>query len=111
MAKSDYPDWEIYKRDRCTCQYCGMSGIQDFNLWRHLSIDHVVPVSSGGPDTDDNKVVCCRRCNELLGGAVPEGKTSSQRMAWKRQRVRERNALKYADHQQMVIELIPAALS
>ncbi len=65
--KESYPDWEVYKRDRCACVYCGFSGFNDFNSWRQLAIDHVIPVCRRGSDTPDNKVVSCHRCNTLKG--------------------------------------------
>lgn len=42
------------------CFYCGL------NLYENLSectFDHVLPTSKGGPDTDDNKVLACKQCN------------------------------------------------
>ena len=45
----------IYKRDRNSCQYCGVT--------TRLTIDHVIPRSKGGEDTWDNLVVACSSCN------------------------------------------------
>lgn len=36
------------------CQYCG--GVA-------TGYDHVIPLSRGGSDTEDNKVFCCKECN------------------------------------------------
>lgn len=57
----------LFARDRNQCQYCG----------RHfptadLSIDHVVPRAHGGPDTWDNLVCACVRCNARKGGRTPD---------------------------------------
>jgi hypothetical protein len=42
-----------------SCVYCGSaSGIQ---------LDHVIPISKGGPDTADNMVMVCRACNASKG--------------------------------------------
>ncbi len=107
MAKENWPDWEVYKRDRCTCQYCDASGIGNFNVWKNLSIDHVMPKGSGGPDEPENKVVCCKRCNELLGAQVPEGKTHNERIAYKKRYLAKKIAEDLADHEQMIKELLP----
>ena len=46
----------ILKRDNYTCQYCGIESNQ-------LTIDHVVPRQKGGPDTWENLVTACEKCN------------------------------------------------
>lgn len=45
----------IFERDAYRCRYCGAH--------RNLTIDHVMPVISGGTDADDNLVTCCKSCN------------------------------------------------
>ena len=55
----------VLARDRYTCQYCGAKSSD-------LTIDHVVPRRRGGPDTWDNLVACCRRCNLLKGDRTPQ---------------------------------------
>lgn len=56
----------LFARDRNRCQYCG-------NLFptSELSIDHVLPRSQGGPDTWENLVCACVRCNARKGGRTP----------------------------------------
>lgn len=54
----------VLARDSFTCQYCGSKG-------RELTIDHVVPRWAGGPQTWDNLVACCRRCNLKKGDKTP----------------------------------------
>jgi 5-methylcytosine-specific restriction endonuclease McrA len=49
----------VFARDRHRCQYCGSP--------RHLTVDHVVPRSKGGPDTWDNLVTSCAPCNRKKG--------------------------------------------
>lgn len=46
----------IFERDDYTCQYCGVRGVK-------LECDHVVPVSRGGSNDDDNLKTACRDCN------------------------------------------------
>lgn len=57
----------LFARDRNRCQYCG-------HLFpsSELSIDHVQPRSQGGPDTWENLVCACVRCNSRKGGRTPE---------------------------------------
>jgi 5-methylcytosine-specific restriction endonuclease McrA len=48
----------VHKRDKFTCQYCGVQpGLSG------LTLDHVVPRSSGGQSTWDNCVSACIECN------------------------------------------------
>jgi len=57
----------IFARDHNRCQYCGKRfSTQD------LSLDHVVPRSLGGPNTWENIVCCCLRCNVRKGGRTPD---------------------------------------
>lgn len=49
----------LYLRDHYTCQYCG--GVFKYS---ELTIDHVVPRSSGGKTTWANCVSSCYACNQ-----------------------------------------------
>lgn len=55
----------VLARDAYTCQYCGTKS-------RDLTIDHVVPRWMGGPNTWDNLVACCRKCNLKKGDKTPQ---------------------------------------
>jgi len=57
----------LFARDHNRCQYCG-----DHFPTSELSIDHVVPRTQGGPDTWENLVCSCVRCNSRKGGRTPE---------------------------------------
>src|SRR5512143_342332 len=48
----------IYRRDRHTCQYCGVHLPPE-----ELSVDHILPRSRGGRSTWTNCVLSCLRCN------------------------------------------------
>jgi len=54
----------IYVRDEFICQYCG---VHCFDSWidnpDSLTIDHMIPVSLGGNNDEDNLVTCCSECN------------------------------------------------
>lgn len=45
----------IFDRDGHRCVACGSRN--------HLTLDHVVPLSKGGNDTEDNLQTLCKSCN------------------------------------------------
>ena len=55
---------KILVRDNYTCYYCGLPG---------KSIDHLIPLSKGGIDHEDNMVVACTRCNSSNAISSPVG--------------------------------------
>jgi hypothetical protein len=59
--------FNVYARDRNTCQYCGR------RLPRtDLNLDHVVPRSQGGTSVWENIVCSCHGCNRRKGGRTPK---------------------------------------
>lgn len=50
--------FEIFKRDRFVCQYCGNSPP---NVVLH--VDHIVPVCDGGDGSPENLITSCKTCN------------------------------------------------
>lgn len=61
MAREPIPKtirFEVFKRDKFTCQYCGASAPDVI-----LEIDHIQPVSKGGTNELLNLVTSCRNCN------------------------------------------------
>jgi len=50
---------ELFNRDKRTCMYCTET-LGD----RHLTRDHVIPISRGGLDIWTNVVTACRACNQ-----------------------------------------------
>ena len=50
--------FEVFKRDKFTCQYCGASAPDVI-----LQVDHIKPVSKGGTNDIMNVVTACRDCN------------------------------------------------
>lgn len=56
----------IFKRDRFTCQYCGVQPSPD-----ELTIDHVLPRSRGGESTWTNCVLACLKCNHIKADRRP----------------------------------------
>ncbi len=57
----------IYKRDRYTCQYCGLQPGSE-----ELTIDHVLPRSRGGTSTWENCVLACLNCNKRKADKLPD---------------------------------------
>jgi len=57
----------LFQRDDHICLYCGGRFSH-----RHLSRDHVRPVSKGGRDVWRNVVTACLRCNNYKAGRTPE---------------------------------------
>jgi len=43
-------------QDLSICPYCGESA--------KLTIDHIIPLSKGGKDEVNNKILCCLKCNQ-----------------------------------------------
>jgi 5-methylcytosine-specific restriction endonuclease McrA len=58
--------FNVYARDRNTCQYCGGQFARS-----ELNLDHVIPRSRGGTSTWENIVCSCHRCNRKKGGRSP----------------------------------------
>jgi len=57
----------IFKRDKWTCQYCGMKSRNTHNL----TIDHVTPKSRGGDSSWTNLTTACGPCNTKKGNRKP----------------------------------------
>ena len=57
--------FEIFNRDRYTCQYCGKQT-------RQLTLDHVTPRYRGGQHTWENVVSACVPCNRRKAGRTPQ---------------------------------------
>lgn len=54
--------FEVFKRDKFTCQYCGRSAPDVV-----LEVDHIKPVSKGGENDLLNYVTSCYECNRGKG--------------------------------------------
>lgn len=55
--------FNVFLRDRFTCQYCGAR--------EDLTFDHVIPRSRGGLTTWENVITACSPCNLRKGGEMP----------------------------------------
>lgn len=54
--------FEVFKRDKFTCQYCGRMAPDVV-----LEVDHIKPVASGGKNEILNLITSCRDCNRGKG--------------------------------------------
>lgn len=54
--------FEVFKRDKFTCQYCGRIAPDVI-----LEVDHIKPVAEGGTNRMINLVTSCRDCNRGKG--------------------------------------------
>jgi hypothetical protein len=77
--------FEIFKRDRFTCQYCGKTppGII-------LEIDHIVAVSDGGSDEPHNLLTACFDCNRGKSSVPLSDSLQSGDLTLKRELIQER---------------------
>lgn len=54
--------FEVFKRDKFTCQYCGRMAPDVI-----LEVDHIRPVAEGGNNGMTNLITSCRDCNRGKG--------------------------------------------
>lgn len=66
--------FEVLKRDRFTCQYCGRKAPDVV-----LHVDHIHPVADGGTDDMTNLVTACSECNLGKGARFSTGATRWRR--------------------------------
>jgi|SRR5882762_8361897 len=68
--------FDLGRRDGWLCVYCGI-GLEMKQGWRddpakqYATVDHVVPRSRGGGDTNLNAVLACGSCNSRKGTRHP----------------------------------------
>jgi 5-methylcytosine-specific restriction endonuclease McrA len=59
--------WNLFKRDRYRCQYCGARpGTGE------MTVDHIVPRSRGGVSSWENCVLACLDCNSRKRNRTPD---------------------------------------
>lgn len=57
--------FEVFKRDRFKCQYCGRTAPDVV-----LEVDHIQPVSKGGSNDILNLITSCKECNRGKGATL-----------------------------------------
>jgi hypothetical protein len=58
---------ELIERDNWTCHYCG-----EVVTTATATLDHIIPQSSGGPNTPENLTTACLTCNSIKSGRTYE---------------------------------------
>lgn len=71
MTLSVKTRFEVLKRDRFTCAYCGKHPPEVL-----LEVDHIVPRAAGGSDDIANLTTACTDCNRGKGGRMLEEGTA-----------------------------------
>lgn len=61
--------YNVYLRDKFTCQYCGKKFSYD-----ELTFDHILPRCKGGQTTWENITTACKQCNGNKGCKNLDGK-------------------------------------
>jgi len=56
-------NWNVFRRDRYTCRYCG-------NDKTPLTVDHIVLWEHMGASVEDNLITACRKCNKTRGNML-----------------------------------------
>lgn len=79
--------FEVFKRDKFVCQYCGRMAPDVI-----LEVDHIVPVAEGGDNGLLNLITACRDCNRGKGktrisdnDAIKKQQTQLKELAEKRE--------------------------
>ena len=68
-----YKERDIFRRDKNTCQLC-CTPIDMGIKWPDSmspSLDHIIPISKGGPDTAENVQAAHLSCNVSKGAKLP----------------------------------------
>lgn len=96
--------FEVFKRDKFTCQYCGKKAPEVV-----LNVDHINPVAAGGSDDLMNLVASCFTCNNGKSdcrlddsSTVNASRAQAELMEDRRQQVRL-----MADWQMELAQLVP----
>ena len=86
--------FEVFKRDRFTCTYCGRKAPDVI-----LEVDHIVPVAEGGKNNLMNLVTSCRDCNRGKGKRI-----LSDDSAIEKQRVALEDAQERREQMEMMLQ-------
>jgi hypothetical protein len=77
--------FEVFQRDRHTCQYCGRRAPDV-----ELEVDHLIPVARGGTDAFENLITSCRDCNSGKSAKLIERFTHGHTKESWREKIREK---------------------
>lgn len=79
--------FEVFQRDKHTCQYCGRRPPEV-----ELEVDHLIPVARGGTDVFENLITSCRECNSGKSAKLIERFTDGHTKESWRHKIREKRA-------------------
>lgn len=68
-----FDPFDVFRRDAWRCRLCGISTPERLRgtcAPNAPELDHIVPLSAGGPHTYDNTQCACRKCNGAKGNLV-----------------------------------------
>ena len=83
--------FEVFKRDKFTCQYCGRTAPDVV-----LEVDHINPVASGGTNDMMNLVTSCWECNHGKGAReLSDDSTVKRQQAEMQRRADRREQLQF----------------
>lgn len=77
--------FEVFKRDRFTCQYCGAKAPDAV-----LHADHIHPVAEGGTNDILNLVTACAACNGGKGARLLDDRSAVERQRAQLEELQER---------------------
>jgi hypothetical protein len=77
--------FEVFQRDRHTCQYCGRRAPDV-----ELEVDHLIPVARDGTDAFENLITSCRECNSGKSAKLIERFTHGHTKESWREKIREK---------------------
>lgn len=86
--------FEVFKRDKFTCQYCGGKAPEVL-----LHVDHIQPVADGGTDDILNLVTSCSGCNLGKGARRLDDSSSIEKQRAQLEELQERR-----DQLEMMVE-------
>ena len=82
----------VWNRDKYVCQYCDLDGLQKFVYHWMMHVDHLLPLSAGGGNGEENLVTACVICNSLKAGKHPPEPIMSKQalLSYYREYIRQR---------------------
>jgi hypothetical protein len=93
--------FEVFQRDRHTCQYCGRRAPE-----LELEVDHPIPVARGGTDDFENLITSCRECNSGKSARLIERFTHGHTKESWREKIKEKRAESLRERRSEVEDVI-----